>query len=96
MPGGLRLRFVRPGAFSKPQTAVAWESPPRPASFVQEPPMVLRWLGRRCFVCRRPLLLHTIRQQYACEEKPLPLTLTDQGWLQALQAQPTAEVPLRK
>jgi hypothetical protein len=61
--------------------------------------MVFGWLRRRCIVCRRPLISHTFRQQYACEHKPLPITLTDQGWLQALGAQPltsTADVPLRK
>jgi hypothetical protein len=61
--------------------------------------MVLGWLRRRCFVCRRPLILHTLRQQYACENKPLPITLTDQAWMQAMETQPTTQataVALRK
>jgi hypothetical protein len=56
--------------------------------------MVLRWLRRRCFVCRRPLMLHTIRQQYACEHKPLPIILTEEG-LRVIDTE-TAEVALRK
>jgi hypothetical protein len=56
--------------------------------------MVLGWLRRRCFVCGRLLIMHTIRQQYACEHKPLPITLTDSG-LSVIRTQ-TARVTLRK
>jgi hypothetical protein len=56
--------------------------------------MVLRWLRRRCFVCRRPLILHTTGREYACEHMPLPIALTENG-LSMVQTE-TAEVALHK
>jgi hypothetical protein len=56
--------------------------------------MVFGWLRGRCFVCRRLLVFHTLRQQYACEHKPLPISLSDEAH-QVIGDQ-TAEVALRK
>jgi hypothetical protein len=64
---------------------------------------LLHWLAfhltGRCFVCGRLMLLHTPWQEDCCNRQPLPITLTEQGWLRAMEAdatKPTIGVALRK
>lgn len=44
------------------------------------------------------MLLHTPWQEHRCNRQPLPITLTEQGWLRAVAdvTEPTTEVALRK
>jgi hypothetical protein len=56
--------------------------------------MVIALLRGRCFVCSRLYVLHTARQQAACDSAPLPIRLTDKGLSRLCDEQ--AVVPLRK
>jgi hypothetical protein len=52
---------------------------------------VLRFrLFGRCFVCNRPMALHTPRRLNRCHTTPLPLAITVRGWLLARGLDPPA------
>jgi hypothetical protein len=40
---------------------------------------LLRWLTRRCFVCRRLCMAHSVAERARCENTPLPIQLVTEG-----------------
>jgi hypothetical protein len=95
--------FGRACATVHSHKSVRWKLP-RSVSYRRRSVAIslLYWLAfhltGRCFACGRLVLLHTPWREHRCNRQPLPITLTEQGWLRAVAdvTEPTTEVALRK
>ena len=53
-------------------------------------------LFSRCWICGRPMVLHTPWALFVCERVPMPIEITDKGWELLAESEPVVPVTARE